>query len=110
MVFFRRVFPYSARLWVSTTIKLDGQATFEAVEIDDPVPDAASAAKFRAELSTARQIPSCLLGFCLAASQFADTGGWDAPGRSITALRRLSRALQLCLATEVTPHPARDGW
>jgi hypothetical protein len=36
--------------------------------------------------------------------------GWDAHGGSITALRRLSRAQQLCLATEVTPHPARAGW
>jgi hypothetical protein len=45
----------------------------------------------------------------LVAPQFADALGWDAHGESITALRRLSRAQQLCLATEVTPHPARSG-
>jgi hypothetical protein len=43
----------------------------------------------------------------LVAPQFADALSWDAHEESITALRRLSRAEQLCLAAEVTPHQAR---
>jgi hypothetical protein len=37
----------------------------------------------------------------LVAPQFADALGWDAHEESITALRRLSRAEQLCFPTEV---------
>jgi hypothetical protein len=39
---------------VNPTINLDGQSVFEAVEIDDPVLDAALAAKFRAQPSAAK--------------------------------------------------------
>jgi hypothetical protein len=93
---------------MNTAIKLDRQSMFEAVEIDNPVFDAALAAKFRAQPSAARQIPCRSFSFGLVAPQFAL--GWDAHGESITALPRLSRAQQLGLATEVTPHPSRSGW
>jgi len=93
---------------MNTAIKLDRQSMFEAVEIDNPVFDAALAAKFRAQPSAAQQVPCRSFSFGLVAPQFADALGWDAHGESITALRRLSRAQQLCLATEVTPHPARS--
>ena len=94
---------------MNTPIKLDRQSMFEAVEIDNPVFDAALAAKFRAQPSAAQQIPCRFFSFGLVAPQFAALG-WDAHGESITALRRLSRAQQLGLATEVTPHPSRSGW
>jgi len=35
---------------VNATIKIDGQAAFEAVEIEDPILDAALAAKFHAQV------------------------------------------------------------
>ena len=95
---------------MNTAIKLDRQSMFEAVEIDNPVFDAALAAKLRAQPSAVQQIPCRFFSFGLVAPQFAEALGWDAHGESITALRRLSRAQQLCLATEETPHPSGDGW
>jgi hypothetical protein len=80
---------------------------FKAVEIDSPAFDAALAAKFRAELSSARQVPCCFFSFGLVAPRLAGAWDWEAHGESITVLRRVSPAQQLCLATEVTPHPAR---
>jgi hypothetical protein len=94
---------------MNTAIKLDRQSTFKAVEIDNPVFDAALAAKLRVQPSAAQQVPSRFFSFGLVAPQFWDALGWAAHGESITALRRLSRAQQLCLGTEVTPHPARAG-
>jgi len=88
-------------------MELDRQSIFKAVEIDNPVFDAAVAASLRAQPSAAQHIPCRFFSFGLVAPQFADALGWDAHEESITALRRLGRAQQLCLATEVTPHPAR---
>jgi hypothetical protein len=59
---------------------------FEAVEIDNPVFDAASAAKFRAQPSVAQQIPRRFFRIRLGAPQFADALRGDAHGQSITAL------------------------
>jgi len=95
---------------MNTAIKLDRQSMFKAIEIDNPVFDAALAAKLRVQPSTAQRIPCRFFSFGLVAPEFADALGWDAHGESITALRRLSRAEQLCLAAEVPSHPARAGW
>jgi hypothetical protein len=76
---------------VNTTIKLDRQAMLEAVEIDDPVFDAALAAKLRAQFSAAQQMPCCFFSGSLAAPQFADARGWEAHGQSITALRTAAK-------------------
>jgi hypothetical protein len=95
---------------MNAPIKLDRQPMYKAVEIDNPVLDAALAAKLRVQPSPAQQIPCRFFSFGLVAPQFADALDWDAHGESITALPRLARAQQLRLATEVTPHPACDGW
>jgi uncharacterized protein (DUF736 family) len=58
----------------------------EAVEIDNPVFDAALVAKFRAQPSVAQQGPRRFFSFSLAAPQFADALRGDAHGQSITAL------------------------
>jgi hypothetical protein len=49
VIFFSGVSLHLTWLRVNATIKLNGQAMFEAVEIDDAVLDAALAAKFRAQ-------------------------------------------------------------
>jgi hypothetical protein len=82
-------------------MELDRQSIFKAVEIDNPVFDAAVAASLRAQPSAAQHIPCRFFSFGLVAPQFADALGWDAHEESITALRRLSRAEQLCFPTEV---------
>jgi hypothetical protein len=94
---------------MNPAIELDRQSMLKAVEIDDPVFDAALAAKLGAQPSAAQQIPCRIFSFGLVTPQFADALGWDGHGESIPALRGLSRAQQLCLATEATPHPARSG-
>jgi hypothetical protein len=76
---------------VGTAIKLDRQSMFEAVEISNPVFDAAWAAKFRAQPWVAQQIPRRFFSFRLGAPQFAHALGWDAHGQSITALRRVAK-------------------
>jgi hypothetical protein len=85
------VSPHLAWLQVHTAIKLYRQPVFEAVEINDPVLDAALAAKFRAHLSASQQMPGRLFSFRLAAPQIADAGGWDAHGHSITTLRTAAK-------------------
>ena len=50
------------------------------------------------------------LQLLLVAPQFAEALSWDAHTESITAWRTLNRALQVCLARKLTPHPSRDGW
>ena len=52
-IFFRRVFPHLTCLRVNTSVNPNGQPTFEAVEIDNPVFQAAWAAEFCAQLSAA---------------------------------------------------------
>jgi hypothetical protein len=89
---------------VNVAIKLNRQSMFAAVEIDDPVIDAALAAEFRAQPAAAQQIPRRFFGFRLDAPQFANALGWDAHGQSIAGLRKLGGA------AEVTPHPSRSGW
>jgi hypothetical protein len=64
---------------------------FEAVEIDNPVFDAALAAKFRAQPSATQQTPCRFFSFRLAAPQFADPLRGDAHGQSITALRTAAK-------------------
>ena len=76
---------------------------FEAVEIDDPVFDAALAAKFRAQPSVAQPIPRRFFRISLGAPQFAHALRGDAHGQSITALRGLGRRRRS------NPHPARSG-
>jgi hypothetical protein len=72
----------------------------KAVEIDDPVFDAALAAKLGVQPSAAQQIPCRFFSFGLVTPQFADALGWDGHGESITALRSLSWAQQLCVAAK----------
>jgi hypothetical protein len=76
---------------VHTAIKLDRQSMFEAVEIDNPVFDAAWAAKFRAQPSVTQQIPRRFFRISLGAPQFAQALRGDAHGQSITALRRAAK-------------------
>jgi hypothetical protein len=76
---------------VHTAIKLDRQSMFKAVEIDNPVFDAAWAAKFRAQPSVAQQIPCRFFRISWGAPQFARALGWDAHGESITALRTAAK-------------------
>jgi hypothetical protein len=52
-------------LRVNATIKLNGQAMFEAVEIDDPVLDAALAAKFRPQPLIPKEMPCRSFSFGL---------------------------------------------
>jgi len=65
VIFFSGVSPHLTWLRVNATIKLDGQAMFEAVEIDDPVLNAAWAAKFRAQPPTPKQMPCRSFSFGL---------------------------------------------
>jgi hypothetical protein len=76
---------------VHTAIKLDRQSMLEAVEIDNPVFDAALAAKFPAQPSVAQQIPRRFFSFSLAVPQFADALRGDAHEQSITALRTAAK-------------------
>jgi hypothetical protein len=72
---FRRGFPYWTGLRVITTVKLDRPATFEAVEIDNPIFQAARAAKSCAQLSAPQQVPRRSFSVRLAAPQFAEAFG-----------------------------------
>jgi hypothetical protein len=72
---------------VNAAVKLDGQAMFEAVELDHPVLDAALAAKLRAQPPVPHQVPSRFLSFGLIMSHLADALGWDPHAQSITAGR-----------------------
>jgi hypothetical protein len=71
---------------MNAAIKLDRQSMFKTVEIDNPVFDAALAAKLRTLPSTGQQIPCGLFSLGLVIPQFPDALGWDAHGESITAL------------------------
>jgi hypothetical protein len=71
---------------MNAAIKLDRQSMFKTVEINNPVFDAALAAKFRACSLAAQQIPCGLFSLGLVAPQLPDALGWDAHGESITAL------------------------
>jgi hypothetical protein len=62
---FSRVSPHLTWLPVNATIELDGQAMFEAVEIDDPVLDAARVARFRAQPLIPKQMPCRSFSFGL---------------------------------------------
>jgi hypothetical protein len=76
---------------VHTAIKLHRPSMFEAVEIDNPVFDAAWAAKFRAQPSVAPPIPRRFFRISLGAAQFAHAWRGEAHGQSITALRRAAK-------------------
>jgi hypothetical protein len=53
VVFFGGVSPHLTWLRVNAAIELDGQATLEAVKINDPLADATLAAKLRAQPTVA---------------------------------------------------------
>jgi len=91
IILFRSVFPHLAGLRVHTAIKLDRQSMLEAVEIHNPVFDAALAAKFRPQLSVAQQIPRRFFRISLGAPQFAHALGGNSHRQSITALRTAAK-------------------
>ena len=87
-ILFLRVSPHLAGLRVNPTVKLDRQSSFKAVEVNNPLFQAALAAEFCAQLSVAQQMPRRSFGVSLLAPQFADALGWKAHGVSIAAETR----------------------
>jgi hypothetical protein len=74
---------------MSTTIKLDRPSMFKTVGINNPVLDAALAAKLRACPLGAQQMPCGLLTLSLALPQFAEALGWDTHRHSIAAFKKI---------------------
>jgi len=78
---------------VNPAVKFDCQPMFEAVEIDNPVLEAALAAELCSELSAAQETPRPSFGISLVVSEFANALGWDAHGPSIAGLGERSETL-----------------
>ena len=75
VVFFGGVSPRLTWLQVNIAIELDGQATLEALKVNDPLLDATLAAKLHAQPTVAQQVPCRSLSFGLVTPQFADALG-----------------------------------
>ena len=86
IVFLRRVLPHLAGLRVNRSVKFAGQALLEAIEIDDPVFEAALAAELCAQPSATQEIPRRAFGVSLVPPQSANALGGDAHGASIAEL------------------------
>ena len=93
MVFFRSVPPHLAGLRVDPAVKLDRQARFEAIEVNDPVLDSALATELCAQHSVAQEIPRRSFGFSLVVLEFTNGLGWDAHGASIAGLGERGESL-----------------
>jgi hypothetical protein len=71
---------------VYSSVKFDGQAMLEAVEIDDPVLETALAAELCAQPPATQEMPRHPFGVGLVAAQFTNSLGWEAHGASIAGL------------------------
>jgi hypothetical protein len=65
---------------VNTSIKFDGQSTFKAVKINNPVFRAAGAAEFCTQLAAAQQASRRSLGVRWVAPRLAEALGWKVRG------------------------------
>ncbi len=65
---------------MNTSIKLDGQSTFKAVKIDNPVFQAAGAAEFCTQLVIAQQASRRSLGVRWVAPRLAEALAWKVRG------------------------------
>jgi hypothetical protein len=75
IIFLRCVLPHLAGLRVNPAVKFDRQSMFEAVEIDNPVLEAALAAELCSQLAAPQETPRPSFGLSFVASEFANALG-----------------------------------